>query len=331
MDIQLMLRDNEPVSFSKTVPGPLARLQVPGAMPQYASGEWGNFLFYEQTGPDFSIWYKTYQMKQSICLHAVTEAPMYSLCFAINRSFRFQQEGMSKTRLAEGEFNILYGASLHHQLWLEKGKKYTVCEIQFAPAWLHRLGGSYSLVDEFLFKTSLGFSGQLNPVHAAITPDILTILQHMRNCPFTGDAKNTWLQSLLSRLLLLTVTKMSMSSQTAAGWKLQAHELAKVREAREYLSQRIDQPGTVMELSHTIGLNDFKLKRRFKQMYGVTIFEFLLEARMEKAKGLLLETNMTVHAVAISVGYKNISSFTVAFKKKYGVLPSTMQRSGTDQ
>jgi AraC-like DNA-binding protein len=93
----------------------------------------------------------------------------------------------------------------------------------------------------------------------------------------------------------------------------------------------LDQPGTLLDLSHTIGLNDFKLKRGFKQLYGVTIFEFLIQARMEKARQLLQNADMTVHAVAIAVGYKNISSFTVAYKKKFGQLPSEVKNKGTEQ
>jgi len=331
MEIHLVSRGNIPVSFTKTVPDSLSRLAVPGAIPQFATGEWGTFLFYEQGIGDFSIWHKTYIMKQSVCLNTVATAPMYYLCFAIHRPLRFQQPGLARVKLPEGQFNMMHAASVHNQLWFEKGKKYTVCEIQFAPAWLEKLKEDFSEVDEFAVKASQGYSGQLGEAHAQVTPGMLNILQQMHDCPFQGRAKNDYLRSLMSRLMLLVVTRLSMIRKPAAELKLLPHELMKVREIQQYLLQHLDQPGTVTELSHRAGLNEFKLKRGFRQLYAITIFEFLLEARMERAVRLLRETEMKVHAVAISVGYKNISSFTVAFKKRYGVLPSELQRRGTGQ
>jgi len=103
----------------------------------------------------------------------------------------------------------------------------------------------------------------------------------------------------------------------------------KIREARDYLLFNMDQPCTVIELAHKVGLNDFKLKKGFKQLYGSTIFDFLLEARIEKARMLLTETVMSIQEIAVATGYKNISSFTAAFKKRTGVSPrSFKQRSG---
>lgn len=76
-----------------------------------------------------------------------------------------------------------------------------------------------------------------------------------------------------------------------------------------------------MELAHKCGLNDFKLKSGFKQLYGNTVFGYLGNLRMEVALRLLKEQK-SVRLVAEEIGYKNPQHFTAAFKKKYGVLPS---------
>lgn len=329
MDFTLLTRENTPIVYSPVIPPTLARFSVPGARELYATGDFGTLLFYEQAGPDFSLWYKCYFMKQSTYLSAAGNAPLFQLYFAVNRTLRFQQHGMGKTRLPEGQFNILYAPAVQHQTWFDKGKKYLVYDIHFPRSYLEKLMPYFSQLPEFLIKAELGFPCQLSAVHAHITPDMMTTLHNMHYCNYTGDVKSAYLQALLSRLLLQAVTRLTLAKIPVNEIRLQPYELTKLREAWEYLLRHIDHPGTVIDLSHAIGLNDFKLKKGFKQLYGITIFEFLLEARMEKARRLLLETDMTVHAVAISVGYKNISSFTVAFKKKFGVLPSEVQ--GNDQ
>ena len=88
----------------------------------------------------------------------------------------------------------------------------------------------------------------------------------------------------------------------------------------------MDNPCTLVELSHKVGINDFKLKKGFKQLYGTTVYEFLVDARMEKAKLLLLETETSIHEIAFVTGYKNLSSFITAFKKKMGYSPGSYKR-----
>ncbi|AXY75691.1 AraC family transcriptional regulator [Paraflavitalea soli] len=322
MDFTLLTRENTAVTYSPVIPPSFARYSVPVARELYATGDFGSLLFHEQAGPDFGLWHKSYFIKQSTSLTAVADGPLFQLCFSVNRTLRFQQNGMGKIRLPEGQFNIWYAPAVHSQTWFEKGKKYLVYEIHFSRNYLEKLAPYFPLVAEFLMKAELGFSSQLSPVHAHITPEMMMILQNMYNCYYKGDVKAAYLQALLSRLLLQALTRLTLVKVPVNEIKLQPYELSKLREAWEYLLHHIEHPGTVIDLSHAIGLNDFKLKKGFKQLYGVTIFEFLLEARMEKARRLLQETAMTVHAVAISVGYKNISSFTVAFKKKFGILPS---------
>lgn len=327
MDLTLRTRDNIPIVYAPAIPPSLARLGVPGTRQQYATGEFGALAFYEQTGPGFSCWHKHYLIKQTTSLHASTDSPLFQWCLAVNRSFRFQQQGMGKIRLPEGQFNIFYSPSVQNQAWFEKGKKYLVYEIHFSRHYLEKLMPHFTLLAEFLLKAELGFSCLFSPVHAHITPDMLHILHHIFHCPYPPTAKKTYLEALFSRLLLHSLTRLSLVKIPVNEVKLQPYELAKLREAWDYLLHHIEHPRTVIDLSHAIGLNDFKLKKGFKQLYGITIFEFLLEARMEKARRLLIESDMTVHAIAIGVGYKNISSFTVAFKKKFGILPSELQRN----
>lgn len=51
---------------------------------------------------------------------------------------------------------------------------------------------------------------------------------------------------------------------------------------------------TLIELSRLIGLNDYKLKKGFKEMFGTTVFGYLREKRLEKAFHLLQEGTMNV-------------------------------------
>jgi AraC-like DNA-binding protein len=81
-------------------------------------------------------------------------------------------------------------------------------------------------------------------------------------------------------------------------------------------------PPTIDELSKRYSVGSSKLKRQFKQVYGIPIYEYYQKYRMEKAKDLLLSGDFAVKEVGYRLGYQNLSNFANAFKKEFGVLPS---------
>ena len=90
----------------------------------------------------------------------------------------------------------------------------------------------------------------------------------------------------------------------------------------------IEHPPSLMMLAKLSGLNDYKLKRGFRQVFGSTVFGYLRTYRMEQARQLLLERKMTVSEVARSVGYSSLSRFSLAFKQQFGVLPGSFLGRG---
>ncbi len=106
---------------------------------------------------------------------------------------------------------------------------------------------------------------------------------------------------------------------------LKSHDIEKIYQAKKYIERNLRSPCSLIELSRKVGLNDFKLKKGFKEVVGNTVFGYLADCRMKKANDLLLEKK-SVSEVSYLVGYKNPHHFTAAYKKKYGVLPSTLNK-----
>ena len=64
-----------------------------------------------------------------------------------------------------------------------------------------------------------------------------------------------------------------------------------------------------------------KLSELFRSIYGCTIVEFITNYRMDKAKRLLLENELSIQQIATTVGYSHQSSFTYIFKQHVGCSP----------
>lgn len=95
----------------------------------------------------------------------------------------------------------------------------------------------------------------------------------------------------------------------------------KIRQAKKVLIEEMTQPPTLKELARTIGLNEYRLKAGFKNIYGKTVFQFLNDYRLDKAREILNEGQVKVNDAAYQIGYTNPSHFIAAFRKKFGVTP----------
>jgi AraC-like DNA-binding protein len=95
----------------------------------------------------------------------------------------------------------------------------------------------------------------------------------------------------------------------------------KIKHAKEYLLKHMDNPPGLKELAKAAGLNEYQLKVGFKEIYGNTVFGFLLDHKLDHARVLLDTSKFQVNEVAYQIGYANPSHFIAAFKKKFGVTP----------
>jgi len=81
-------------------------------------------------------------------------------------------------------------------------------------------------------------------------------------------------------------------------------------------------PPTIAALSKIAAMSPTKLKRDFKAMYGLPIYEYYQKNRMIRARSLLLEGRYAIKEVGIMVGYSNLGHFAGSFRKEFGLLPS---------
>ncbi len=97
--------------------------------------------------------------------------------------------------------------------------------------------------------------------------------------------------------------------------------LKKIKEAKELLLRQLKNPPTIADLARAVAIPEYQLKSGFKQLYGNTIYGFVLTKKMDQARKLLDMGSIQVNEVAYDIGYSNPSHFIAAFKKQFGVTP----------
>ena len=91
---------------------------------------------------------------------------------------------------------------------------------------------------------------------------------------------------------------------------------------RQLIRQAILPP--LDDLAREVGMSLTKFRHMFKFVYGKPIYEYFLNARMEKAKELLMQ-GYSVYQVSTMVGFTKANNFSRIFKKYYGFSPSTLR------
>ncbi len=103
-----------------------------------------------------------------------------------------------------------------------------------------------------------------------------------------------------------------------------SRERKQLEMAREFLLSDLSLPPTIFDLAGQVGLNQCKLKFGFKKLFGSSIYAYFQQERMKEARRLLAKYSVT--DTAVQLGYSNISHFSVAFRKQFGILPSEVRK-----
>lgn len=147
----------------------------------------------------------------------------------------------------------------------------------------------------------------------------LSALKLLQSPPVADNLKEGYTRSKVKELILLALnTYDSDDKHTGFVPSLDVDKLVAVK---DYLSSNYLSPLTLERISRQFLLNEFKLKKGFRQLFGFTVFGYIHELRMQHAQTLLLSGGLTIGETAAVVGYTSDSSFIRAFKRHYGCSP----------
>lgn len=97
--------------------------------------------------------------------------------------------------------------------------------------------------------------------------------------------------------------------------------------AQQVLLGEIANDVDMASLSKKVCSNPRRLNEAFKHCIGMTVFEFLREARMKQAQHLLTATLLDIQIVANEVGFTSGANFATAFKERFGLSPTAFRHT----
>lgn len=94
----------------------------------------------------------------------------------------------------------------------------------------------------------------------------------------------------------------------------------------EYIKEHYMEPLTLLDAANRLHISYSSISARFSAWAGKGFKEVLNEVRMDKAQELLLNENLSILEIALSVGYSDQSYFCKVFKARTGESPMTWRK-----
>lgn len=155
-----------------------------------------------------------------------------------------------------------------------------------------------------------------------ITSTMKIAIEQILNCSYKAITKRLYLEGKVIELIACSLHQvLSNQDYSRSNLKLQQRDIHCIHQVKSILLSNLDNPPSLFELAKQVNLNSQKLKQGFRQIFGTSVFAYLHEHRMEKARELLKLGNLNVTEVAGTVGYSSLSAFNAAFKRQFGMSP----------
>ena len=98
--------------------------------------------------------------------------------------------------------------------------------------------------------------------------------------------------------------------------------LAHLRRARDLMDREYASPLDVAAIANAALMSTAHFSRQFKATYGETPYTYLMTRRIERAKALLRQGDLSVTDVCMAVGCTSLGSFSARFNELVGETPS---------
>ena len=249
----------------------------------------------------------------------------FGIGFCLTGSARGKLYGVEEEfYLNSGEGSLGFALQQKGNMEFQARQRITVVDLIMEPMMLNNFIDSEEMHIPIQLQQII--NGNFNSFYTQnfeMTSVMKMAVQQIFNCPYQGLTRRLYLES--KGIEIIAYYNELLLQQTGSSRQrinLKSDEINRIYYAKEVLLKNLKNPPSLINLAKLVGLNDYKLKVGFRHCFGNTVFGCLHDYRMEEAKKLLKTKKINIKQVARSVGYASETSFSSAFRKKFGVSPS---------
>lgn len=248
-----------------------------------------------------------------------------NLSFNLQGSYTIRQSGHTYT-VKRGQHNMVHSNG-YNNTFENKALCGESFSIEWTPEAFYQIAkDGNGTLKRFLEKMQNDQPVVLSPTSLFIHPDLQRAIGSIIHCPYSGHMKKIFLLSKCVEILVMQAEAYHQSFGRENVYCKKSDDQERLLHARKTVEENMENPPTLSELAKLVGINEYKLKRGFKELFGTTVFGYLSDFRLEKAKLELLDTNKSIGDIAYTLGYCSPQHFASAFRKKFGISPREFRK-----
>ncbi|MGS2737737.1 helix-turn-helix domain-containing protein [Sinomicrobium sp. M5D2P17] len=288
--------------------------------------------FYEERkcihldGVNINFFKKSWAHQQEVSVRS--DGPYIQMHFELSGGAAYYHHNDTQFTVptAQGEFSMFYMPQLDGTLIDPPCSNATSLEIELSRAWLlEHIGHSPVTASDFVKGITSSRPTLLGGKSYSITPFISHTINSLRNCPYTGNIQRLYTEGKLLELLALQLQQADTTETMPRRHVLTKQDVERLHFLKEKITADPSKSYTIQELSYLTFMNRTKMQAGFRELFGCTIHQFIVENRMTEAYRLLTDdysNHWNISEIARRVGYRYCNHFSIAFKKRFGVPPS---------
>ena len=209
---------------------------------------------------------------------------------------------------------VLYGEIKSESLTVKSGETLLVdcykphkyyTDTKAHTIWLHFDGGN----SRELFEEIISLKGKKVKCPDSVSRNIYSVM----------NAENETQQSeAIFKMLMRLLNSESTAEKT----------LSIIDSAKEYILKNFHNELTVSDIAKAVNLSPSYFSKLFKESTTLSPYDYLLSVRLDKAKELLVNSDIPISDIAYRCGFNSTSNFIYFFKKETGLSPLKFRKIG---
>jgi AraC-like DNA-binding protein len=309
------------ISLEPYNPANLIGRRLPGSEAKFCQGEFGTITIQEFNGRHYSIRYSIFNLLKKMSLLFEEEDSLVKSRLSLKGDIKVKSGSAKELHVKESQF-ALFGEARNEIILFDQENEFRIFDTSYSYELLKGLLIAFPSLNDFIAKP--GNRKKRPIIRSFASGKMVEIVYDILKCPHDGNLRKLYFENKVNDFLFELFVQSFKTQSIDVG--LTELENSAVVKAREIILHDLKLHITIQEISKQVGLNEFKLKAGFKQLFGLGIFECLLEARMQEAKKLLLETDKPIKEIAGLIGYNHLTNFIAAFRNHFGQTPGHFRR-----
>jgi AraC-like DNA-binding protein len=280
----------------------------------------GNGIFFEiEKGLSFFVYDLQLNTSSTLKRKGVNRIEYFPIiCWFSYEKIEQETEGEKKLISKDSPYGIfLASPKIDFSYLIPAKSRIIVLVITITPNWLRR-----NLTDKNnsnLLK--MVESNKPFAIYEEISFNMGQYLEKLKKLELEDMVSLIYLRSYVLNFLALFISAVEKRTNMTVASNINHLDVEKLFDVRQILTTKYSTHHEIKILAANAAMSERKLQKLFKDVFGITIYQYALKVKIEEAKRMIETKKFSISEVGYNIGYTNLSHFTAAFKKQVGINP----------